>query len=256
MNNNEEGYSMPLSAPAYTSPPFVGTPESKLVVAPFLCEDEEALRFEIPPPLELGPDRLAMGWMGDFYQPNLEMGLFHEPAIAIQVKYKDIVGWYFPYIWISKDNIMVLCREVYGWPYLLCEDSRLRMEGSQILGDCRRYGETLLRISLNITSHPKNASNDPPEQLVKDFSKLMGDGWITIKKIPASEAGGQSQRQILLNKPEDIKIHEIWSGTSFVEIGGSGYFPNMYRLRPKKFLKAYYVKMQWILSHPKVLLEK
>ena len=62
MKESEEGFSMPLAAPAYAAPPYWARPEWNLLLV-FSHADRKALEYEIPEPLVLAPNAMCLAWM-------------------------------------------------------------------------------------------------------------------------------------------------------------------------------------------------
>ena len=151
MKEHEEGYSMPLAAPTFSPPPFYATPDSRIILMVYKA-DPEAMAWEVPGPLEMAEDGTMLAWIGDMGQRNHSMDVYHEALTCIKVKYGKWSGWYCNYIWVDHDMALTFSREIYGWPANLCERTPLRFQGSQILADCVRCGEQLMRVSMNITS--------------------------------------------------------------------------------------------------------
>ena len=142
-------------------------------------------------------------------------------------------------------------REIYGWPANLCEATDLRFHGSQIFGECVRYGESLMRMSINITSPPPGR-NQPREDA---FAELVGGDFLQIRKFPAADQDGQPIKQLLLIPSQDFKISEIWSGNGALEFGKSGLYPHLHKLDPQQVLGAWYVKASWTVPHPQLIWE-
>jgi acetoacetate decarboxylase len=259
MKTHEEGFSMPVAAPAYEGPPYWGRPEGDLLVV-FYYTDKNALEWEVPEPLELAPDPMIIAWIGDLSQPRHTQKIYNEALTMIRVKYKEITGWYVNYLWTTHDQSLMFCREVYGWPAQLCDpDQKLRFDGSVIMGDCVRNGVRLMRIILNVTSPPPvkldDHLKDRFDQDLKDrFGKLMGKDFIQFKKIPSMAEGRKPLRQIS-HHVEDATIHEIWRGNASVELAKSGYYPNLYRLNPTEIVDAFYVRSEWIVPYATILWE-
>ena len=150
MKEHEEGYSMPLAAPTYTAPPFYATPDSRILMMAYRA-DPAAVAFEVPEPLEPVEPNLMLAWIGDMGQPTHTIDLYHECLTGIKVRFKEWSGWYINYIWVDHDMALAFEREIYGWPANLCDNDPLLFHGSQVIGHCNRAGETLMRLSMNVT---------------------------------------------------------------------------------------------------------
>jgi acetoacetate decarboxylase len=251
MKKEEEGFSMPLSAPAYAPPPYWARPEGKLLFV-FFRANKEALEHEIPEPLTLAPNAMCLAWLGDLSQPPHTFEFYHEVLTAIQVQYKNMIGWCINYIWTSNDQAMLFARELYGWPAQLCDDERLKYYGSQILGECNRAGVRLMRIVFSVNSPPPSKRE---ASLEKDFLNLLEGDFLQIRKIPSPEKGGKPLRQLIHIPVVDFRCHEFWKGEGTVELGKSGYYPNLHRMNPTEIVAAYFARAEWIVPYSKILLD-
>ncbi|MFT4561683.1 MAG: acetoacetate decarboxylase [Gammaproteobacteria bacterium] len=250
MKQQDEGYSMPLSAPTFTAPPFAATQNSRILYMIFTA-DPDALSFEVPEPLEVDPSGHVLAWIGDMGQPSHTIDLYHEALTAIRVCYGQWSGWYINYIWVDHDMALTMAREIYGWPANLCEPTTVRFHGSQIFGECIRYGEPLMRMSLNVTSPPPAGRSSPLEER---FAELAGGDFLQIRKFPPVQ-GGKAIKQLLLIPSQDFQIHEIYSGNGVLEFGKSGLYPELHKLAPQTMLGAWYLKASWVVPEPQLLWE-
>jgi acetoacetate decarboxylase len=249
MKKDQEGFSMPLSAPSYAPPPYWNRPEGKVLLV-FFQADRKTLEYEIPEPLTLAPDAMCLAWLGDLSLPPNIFEFYHEVLTAIRVQYKNIAGWYINYIWTSSDQVMLLSRELYGWPAQLCDDERLRYNGSQILGECNRNGVRLMRILFSVNSPPPSKRE---KSLESDFLRLLAGDFLQIRKIPSPEEGGNPLRHLIHIPVVDFRCHELWKGDATVELGKSSYYPNLYRMNPAEIISAYFARAEWIVPYSKIV---
>ncbi|MFC2024778.1 acetoacetate decarboxylase family protein [Chloroflexota bacterium] len=249
MREDQEGFSMPLGAPAYVGPPYWARPEGKLLLA-FFYTDTKALEYEVPEPLELASDPICLAWMSDLSQPPHTFEFYHECLTAIRVNFRDITGWYINYIWSSNDQAVLLSREVYGWPAQLCENERLRYDGSQILAECNRNGVRLMRMVFNVTSPPPTKREEPLED---EFFKLLAGDFLQPRKIPSPEKDGKPLKHLIRIPAEDFKCHELWKGEATLELGKSGYHPNLHRINPTQIVAAYFLRSEWVVPYCKII---
>jgi len=249
MKKDEEGFSMPLSAPAYAPPPYWARPEGKLLLV-FFYPDRRALEYEVPEPLTVARDAMCLAWLSDLSQPPHTFGFYHEALTAIRVQYKDTTGWYINYLWTSNDQAMLFARELYGWPAQLCDDERLRYNGSQVLGECNRNGVRLMRIVFSVNSPPPSRREKPLED---DFLKLFAGDFLQIRKIPSPEKEGKPLRQLIHIPGEDYRCHELWKGDATLELGKSGYYPNLSRMNPTEIEGAYFSRAEWVVPYSKII---
>jgi len=251
----------------------------------FFRADRKALEYEVPEPLELASDPMCLAWMSDLSQPPHTFEFYHECLTAIRVKFRDITGWYINYIWTSNDQAMLFAREVYGWPARLCDNERLRYDGSQILAECNRDGVRLMRTVFNVTSAPPMRREKPLED---GFFKLLAGDFLQPRKIPSPEKGGKPLKHLIRipsedfkchelwkgeatleipspekgGKPlkhliripsEDFKCHELWKGEATLELGKSGCYPNLHRMNPTEIVAAYFSRSEWVVPYCNII---
>jgi acetoacetate decarboxylase len=227
-------------------------PDGKLLLMVFEAA-KSAMEYEVPEPLEVAPEGLCLAWIGDMRQPTHTIHQYHECLTAIKTRYQRWVGWYINYIWVSHDMALTFSRELYGWPAQLCEDTSLRFVGSQVFGECSRYGEGLMRMSFNVTT-PPTAGQQRRRQT--EFFRLIAGDWLQIRKFPSPEKNGKPIKQLFLIPTTDFKVHEIWGGSGSLELGQSGYYPHLHRLNPMKMRGAWYLKAEWVVPHAKLLWQR
>jgi len=252
MKESQEGFCMPLSAPSYPPPPYWTRPEGG-GIAIFFHADIEALEKEIPEPLTLAPDALCRVWINDLSQPPHTFGLCHEGLISIRVKYQNIIGWYMSYLWISNDEVMSCCRELYGWPAQLCDDERLRYNGSQVSGECHRNGERIMRVTWNVTSPPPSKRD---QALENEYLQIAGGDSLQIRKFPSPEKDGTPIKQLLQIHKQDASFKELWKGNATLVLEESSYYPNLVKLKPRKIVASYFLRSEFVLPYAKIIWEK
>ncbi len=69
--------------------------------------NEEAVRYEIPEPLEYVGTKSLL-WLGDPTLAPGNYGPYHEGAIIIQSRYQEKLGATIPYIWTESDEAMLI----------------------------------------------------------------------------------------------------------------------------------------------------
>ena len=215
--------------------------------------DKDAISFEVPEPLRPSKDGLCLAWIGDMRQPTHTIHLYHECLLAVKTTYKKWTGWYINYLWVSHDTALTFSRELYGWPAQLCEDTQLKFVGSQIFGECKRYGEQLMRMSVNITSPPGYGEKN---RLEERFLRQIEGDWLQIRKFPSPEKNVKAIKQLFLIPTTRFKLREIWSGNGVLELGQSGHYPVLPRLNPTKILGVWYLKAGWVVPHATLLWQK
>jgi acetoacetate decarboxylase len=235
VRRSEEGFTNPLGSPAYFAPPYQFK-NAETVLIEFEAS-REAIEAEVPEPLELQPGT-AFAVIQD---AQIASGApFHEGYIFVRTKYKDLAGFYAPYVFGCPEEAVLANREMYGWPEMIVDypHPRIIKDGHTVTATVQRRGELLMKASVALERRAK------PEELPN-----MDDN-ITLRKIPSPLKDGRSLRQLIHIRLEDGQIHDLWAGRGYLELGQSAQF-RINRLRPIRIVNAYYTVISWTLPHAK-----
>jgi len=107
-----------------------------------------------------------------------------------------------------------------------------------------------MRIVLSVTSPPPSKRE---KSLENDFLNLLAGDFLQIRKIPSPEKEGKPFRHLIHIPVVDFQCHEVWKGDATVELGKSGYYPNLYRMNPTEIVGGYYARAEWIVPYSKIL---
>jgi hypothetical protein len=66
------------------------------------------------------------------------------------VRYKGVTGSYMPFLLTSTDDALLVGREVFGMPKLLCDDGRVWIDGNARRASLVRRGDEILNLSVNL----------------------------------------------------------------------------------------------------------
>jgi len=241
MRKSEEGYSLPLGSPAYQPPPFLGgegLKSSELIFVEFEA-NEEAVRYEIPEPLEYVSSTCLL-WLGDATLAPGNYGPYHEGAIIVPARYNDKVGATIPYIWTDTDEAMLIGRELYGFPKMLCDSERLSVNAGTVSGLVHRRGRTL--IDAEVTLERKANNDELP---------VVGPYLFLVRKFPSPDPKRATIRQ-LIQIEQPFIVLEAWIGRSTLEFGNSSQF-RVKHLGPIKSLRGFFLKAKWILPEATII---
>ena len=228
-------FTTPHGSPVYGPPPY------HMVAVEILLVDVEvdsaAAAASIPPPLEMvqeSPTTRAQFFVGDMLQlPHI--GRFHEGGILIPAAYGEAQAAVTPYLWTSTDESMLVGREVYGMPKLLCDDTPLSHEGNEVEGRIRRRGIDLLRINFRF------ARRVEPSSLTPHTARL------SVRHFPDPISPNDRSRQVIHVPLTNYVISEAWSGPATVTMEES-VSSSAHSLRPLRIVNAYYLKGSWTLD--------
>ena len=252
MDRKQEGWVFPLAAPYFPEPPYHMTPESRYVMV-FYEADMEAMRYEVPAPLELAPNPICMAWVGEAYQPPHTYGRYHEGVIGIKVTYGDHTGWYSPYMWVHTDEALV-SGHLFGFPKQLCDDTPMERIGNQINGMIQRRGQSLFNLVFIFQSPPASKQETPEAQ---KLAKLLGPTpWLQLKKVASPAKNGKVLRQVVKIDMERNPPAELWGGNASLVFTPNGYYPHLHKLAPERILYACYVRPDTILPHAEIIFEE
>jgi acetoacetate decarboxylase len=243
VKRSEEGYSMPLGSPAYGEPPYfggTGIQPSELLLIEYEC-DPDAIAAETPEPLVPVDDRMVL-WLGDPTLAPSNYAIYHEGALIHRVRYQDVVGGTVPYIWTESDEAMLVGRELYGFPKMICDPTRLRYDGANVSGEIARRGEWLIRAGLTLEAKAS------PAELPQ-----VGPTFFFIRKFPSPEQGGKPLRQ-LVRIDQAFEVLECWRGRAVVELANAAQF-RLRPLQPRRIVAGFFVKAKWILPHGRIVAE-
>ncbi len=233
---DRNGSVFPTYSPAYGGPPYDMVDASMVFVS--FTADNAALHAAVPAPLELASGD-ATAIVSDLVQlPHV--GWFFEGSIRIPVRFAEIASEFTPQIWCSEDEAVLVGREVYGMPKIMCDRTRLERAGNQVRGEVRRRGDTVMKVAVNIERRADKGL------FAKAGSRL------TVRSFASPDPSRPDYREVLYIPLTDFKIEEAWEGRGFVEIHDTPHAsPGI--LRPTSVRTGYYVRGSWSLGAAKSL---
>ncbi len=232
-----EGYSLPWTSPAYGPPPFEMT-DCRQVLVQFEADPNEIASF-IPPPFELPERPFACAFVGDMRQvPG--PGRYHEGAVLVGVRYRDLRSTYAPFLWTSSDEALLVGRELYGMAKMMCEPEALLEDGNEIVGTIRRRSGPLLKVAFSY------GARGDPQDLPTTPNRLC------LRTLPSPDPALPGLRQVVYTSLDSYRLREIWQGRGHVEFHGSAH-ADLTRLHPRRILNAWLIDSSWTLPAGRVL---
>ena len=234
-----EPYTLPYASPLYGPPPY-DMVEGKVLIVTFDSANQTALKASVSPPVTLAANSRTSLFIGDMLQiPHC--GAFHECGVIVTGRYKDVDAPYTPYLWTSTEEAMLVGREVYGMPKVMCDDTPLRWSGNQIHGLVRRRGQELISMDFNIERRADPAS------VPRSASRL------TVRTIPDPTGKTTSRREVLHFNLEGYEIMEAWEGRAALRIHPS-VMSRVHELVPTDpIVSGYYLRVKWRLNTGEIL---
>jgi acetoacetate decarboxylase len=239
MKKDIEAFSNPLLCPPYNRPPYP-VEDAKLVVVRFKA-DPAAIAKLVPQPLEPLGDGIVSAFIGDIWQIN-GPGEYHEGGISVGVRYKGVTGSYMPFLLTSTDDALLVGREVFGMPKLLCDDGRIWIDGNARRASLVRRGDEVLNLSANL------------EYRVDEGEKLLPVHRFFIKKIASPDPEWPSLRQVVYQQLTGHKVKCAYTGRGWVKVSGNTAI-DLTSLAATSVVDAAYVEGSWDVPPGKVLLE-
>lgn len=239
MTNLGVPYTLPYASPLYGQPPF-DMVEGKILLVTFDSKNQDALRASVSPPVQLAKTSRTSLFIGDMLQlPHC--GAFHECGVIVTGSYNGIEAPYTPYLWTSTEEAMLLGREVYGMPKVLCDDIPLRWSGNQIHGVVKRRGQELISMDFNIERRCD------PATVPANASRL------TVRTLPDPTGKTTSRREVLHFKLKNYEVVEAWEGRGALRIQPS-IMSRVHELVPEDpIVSGHYLRVKWRLDTGDVL---
>lgn len=153
-------------------------------------------------------------------------GPYREAGIHIAAKYKNVLGTYTAYMYVTSDAAMASARETFGYPKKLADIEFNEAEG-QLTGKVRRDGIPILDLC-------GSAAGGKQIDLPPEFSGPR----LLLKVIPKADGPGHLVRKVVIREaPKRLKLYSRTFGQATVTLGGSGTDP-LYKLTPTKIIMA------------------
>ncbi len=240
--NQKMHYTVPYASPAYGPPPYY-MQEGRVILVTFDIDEATATEF-VAPPLKWDAGTLVSAFIGDMLQIPY-CGRFHEGGIVFSVTHCDVTAPYTPYLWTSTDEAMIVGREVYGMPKMLCDDdSQVEWSGNQVRGVVNRRGEEIMAINLNI------------EEKVDPAEVPRNDSRLSVRVIPDPSGGNKNRRQVLHFALDDFAVHDAWKGPATLRLPPHPQFRTHELMPDHAILTGYYLQVSWTLGLAQILAEE
>lgn len=238
-SKREWGHVVPTWSPPYAPGPyFMESWEGVLVEFEV---PREQVEFLTPAPLEAADHNRLFAVIVDACQLPHSM-FYHEALILQEVTFNGTRGYHIPYIWTSTDTALLVGREIYGMPKMMCDDGRLQIFGNEVFGDLKRHGKTMMETAVIID---KKAT-------IADFPDLSS--WIMVRHIPTPDPKYPARRQVIHAGVSDVELLSAWKGRGWLRMGYPG-TSGLHKLNTDKPLRGVYGKLKWVLHEARILEE-
>jgi acetoacetate decarboxylase len=240
MQKENEAYSSPLLCPPYNRPPYP-VEDAKLVIVRFRA-DAASIAKLVPQPLEPLGDGIVSAFIGDIWQIN-GPGEYHEGGVSVGVRYKGVTGSYMPFLLTSTDDALLVGREVFGMPKLLCDEGRIWIDGNARRANLVRRGDEIVNLAVNL------------ENRVAEGEKLLPVHRFFVKKIASPDPEWPSLRQVVYQQLTGHKVRCAYTGRGWAKVSGNAAI-DLSSIAPAGVIEAAYVEGSWDVPAAKVLLEE
>lgn len=239
VKSNDEAFSSPLAAPPYLAPPYP-VEDAKLLIVRYRADAKKVARL-VPRPLEPVGDGIVTAFIGDIWQIG-GPGEYHEGGIAVGVRYKGVAGSYMPFLLTSTDDALLVGREVFGMPKLLCEPGAIRVDGNARRASLVRRGDEILALGVNLERRTDGMKSLPVHRFF-------------IKKLPSPDPKWPSLRQVIYQRLTDHKVKYAYSGRGWVKTGGN-VAVDLSLVAPTAVIESCYLEATWDVPAARVMLEE
>ncbi len=215
------GYSIPIIAPLYPSPPIYWPgAEVQLILYETNVENVKQV---IPWPLEPNGNKI-IAWIS--YFPLSTQGRFYEAALYVRVKYRKYKGVYEPFLYVTNEVPLTAGREIWGYQKKLA-NINLTLERELVRGIVERAGVKVME-AISTLERPAKIEELP-------FGPIF-----SLKYIPAAEQGEKPLRQLILTEGNFVpRKEQFFGGRGSINFERSEIDPT-YKLAPTKVIAGYF----------------
>ena len=235
MKLEQWGYTNPVIAPLYSKPPLIWR-DTQVVMVQYEA-NLDAIRSVLPEPMEPWGNNVITftSWT-----PMGTQGACGEACVYVQAKFKDYVGTYEPYLYVTTEVPLAAGREIWGFCKKLA-DINVHLEKEAAWGEVGRLGTKIMRIQTTIDVPASN--DDLP----------WGNGVFSIKNIPAAEEGEPALRQLVWTEGKVNNLPgRFFKGRGSVAHEHSDIDP-LDILKPERIVAGYYGIIEMYLPLGKIV---
>jgi acetoacetate decarboxylase len=223
MKVEQWGYTNPVISPLYSPPPLIWR-DTKVVLV--LYETSlNRIRSVLPEPMEPWGNKV-IAWVSD--TPMGTQGACGEACLYVQAKFKDYVGTYEPYLYVTTEIPLAAGREIWGFCKKLA-NINLRLEKEIVRGEVERVGTKIMTIQTTV---------DAPASY--DELPWGNAGVFSLKVIPAAAEGEPPLRQLVLTAGTVNAVEgHFFKGRGSIAFEHSDIDP-LDILQPERVIAGYY----------------
>jgi len=181
----------------------------------------------------------VIAWVSD--TPLGTQGACGEACLYVQAKFKDYVGTYEPFLYVTTEIPLAAGREIWGFAKKLAS-IQLRLEREMVRGEVERVGTKIMTIQTTV---------DAPASY--DELPWGNDGVFSLKVIPGAAQEEPALRQLVLTPGKVTAVEgHFFKGRGSVAFEHSDIDPTDL-LKPERVIAGYYGIIEMYLPLGKIV---
>lgn len=236
MKREQWGYANPILSPLYSPPPLIWR-DTRVVLVVYETSLEH-IQAVLPEPMEPAGNKV-IAWVSD--TPLGTQGACCEACLYVQARYRDHVGTYEPFLYVSTEIPLAAGREIWGFAKKLA-DIQLSTERDVYRGEVKRCGVRIM--TLQTTADVPASYDELP----------WGSGGVfSLKVIPGAEDGEPALHQLVLTEGKVSAVEgHFFRGRGSVTFEHSEIDP-LDLLQPERVIAGYYGVVEMYLPLGKIV---
>lgn len=231
MKLGDKNLSMPVHAPLYPPPPYRYEAE---VLQVMYRADPDRLKEIVPEPLIPSPAGIVSCWVAR-YPRVTGLGPYFESFFLIAVGYKERLGAYCPFMWVSSDAALAAGREIWGFPKKISRMS-LKVINGVARGISRRADIKIIDASVRLS-----------EEITFDVKKMTGETFL-LKVIPSVNGKDPPEKRLVSLRMEEVEFTKLQGGPCTLSMERSPADPT-YLLEPEEIMGGFHGFAKWVLPY-------
>jgi len=236
LTKDKFGYSMPVDAPFFCSPPIYYRNAESIN---FTYEtDEEAASEILPEGLELTSPPVATVLFLSY--PFSTLGTYDEAILGLACTWQGSPRFYIAHIVVNSDVPLAAGREIWGYPKKFA-DITFNKERDLILGSMERPQGSRICTGIIRPELPLELVSAEPVPA------------LSLKVIPGAEEGAEPSVMELIEVPPQSTTIEAWQGTGSLQFDSPSSLDPWHKIEVRKMLTAVYRRYDQVLDYGRVI---
>jgi acetoacetate decarboxylase len=238
------GHNLPVSGPLYPDPPYYYR-GAKIVLGVYEADSVRVARHLPPGVTPLEDPVVCIAWVCNY--PFTTFGTYNEAILLVRTSLAGEGYAYCPFIYVDAEAPMAAGREIWGWPKKFAD------LGFDSAGSSMGYREQFMYTVERPAGKRILTVNMSPERPA-DPEELGGLPMLTLRKIPASEAGKPPSVCELVRTDTKMIVHrsadgspDLWAGRASVTMDSPSEMDPLHDFAPTRMLGGFYGTFDWTL---------